>query len=68
MNQIDTILSMIARSHLNIETLETCLSDSLDFSDRSVANIKAALNAAFLIGCGVGINNTKLGEHEIAAK
>lgn len=40
----------IAGQHLNIETLETRKSDSLDFHDVAVWNIKSALEAAYEAG------------------
>ena len=43
-------LAAIARGHLSLETLETRNSDSLDFTEQAVWNIKAALEAAFLAG------------------
>ncbi len=43
-------LVAIARKHLNLETLMTRRSDSLDFSDQSVGNIRAALYAALEAG------------------
>ena len=43
-------LAMIARKHLNLETLETRNSDSADFSDQAVWNIRAALAAAYEAG------------------
>lgn len=46
----DEILSTIALTHLNFETLEERKSDSLDFKDVGVLNVKAALEAAFAAG------------------
>ena len=43
-------LTKIAQQHLGIETLETRKSDSLDFHELSVWQIKAALEAAYLLG------------------
>jgi len=43
----DSLLLSIAKKHLGIETLETRNSDSLDFHDMAVWNIKAALKAAY---------------------
>ena len=43
-------LRAIAESVLDMETLETRLSDSLDFHDLSVWSVKAALEAAYLAG------------------
>jgi hypothetical protein len=50
----DELLEKIAKKELFIDTLETQRSDSLDFHDRSVQSIKAALEAAFLAGVEVG--------------
>jgi len=51
MTHIDKKLAEIARQHLFIETLETRRSDSLDFHDVSVWGVKAALKAAYSLGC-----------------
>ena len=45
--RMDTILSVIAKHGLGIETLETRKTDSLDFYDLSVWSIKDALKAAY---------------------
>ncbi|HPW05314.1 MAG TPA: hypothetical protein PK173_14000 [Dokdonella sp.] len=66
MNQIDTILTLIAQKHLGIETLETRRSDSLDFHDAAVWCIRDALEAAFKAGVEVGISLPKPTEAEIA--
>ena len=50
MDQRDKSLAEIAASHLNLETLETRNSDSLDFHDMAVWSIKAALEAAYEAG------------------
>jgi hypothetical protein len=50
MSQIHTILTRIAQKHLGIETLETRMSDSLDFHDTAVWCIRDALEAAFKAG------------------
>ena len=56
------IIEEIALKKLNIRTLETRNSDSLDFYDLSVASIKEALEAAFKAGCEVGLTlNSKNG-------
>lgn len=68
MNQIETILTLIATKHLDIETLETRHSDSLDFHDVGVASLKNALQAAFMAGCELGIQTPKASEKEIAAE
>ena len=49
MNKIDSLLTLIAKQHLGIETLETRNSDSLDFHDVGVVSLKEALYAAFVI-------------------
>ncbi len=46
----DAQLQAIALEHLDLETLATRRSDSLDFSDQAVWSIKAALEAAFEAG------------------
>ncbi|BBE50812.1 hypothetical protein OYT1_ch1255 [Ferriphaselus amnicola] len=68
MNQLDTILTLIAEMHLDIETLETRHSDRLDFHDVAVWRIKEALHAAFMAGCEVGLQTPKASEAEIAAQ
>lgn len=50
MTRIDTLLTQIARQHLDIETLETRKSDRLDFHEVAVWNLKAALEAAYRAG------------------
>lgn len=66
MNQINTILTLIAQKHLNIETLETRHGDSLDFHDTAVWCIKDALEAAFMAGVELGTSIQKPTEAEIA--
>lgn len=44
------LLEKIAREHLFIQTLETQMSDRLDFHEVSVWGIKNALQAAFEAG------------------
>lgn len=46
----DELLTQIAQQHLNIETLVTRNSDSLDFHDVAVWSIQATLEAAFEAG------------------
>jgi hypothetical protein len=48
--QLDQILTDIAQKHLNIETLETRKSDSLDFHDVAVWCLKDALQEAYEAG------------------
>ncbi len=47
---MNEIILNIAKQHLFVETLETRYSDSLDFSDLAVWNIKAAMEAAYKAG------------------
>lgn len=48
--QIDQLLTDIAKKHLNIATLKTRNSDSLDFHDVAVWPIKEALREAYEAG------------------
>lgn len=48
--QLDQFLTEIAKKHLNIETLETRKSDSLDFHDVAVWCLKDALQEAYEAG------------------
>ena len=47
---IDQLLTEIAKKHLNLETLETRNSDSLDFHDVAVWSLKDALQEAYEAG------------------
>ncbi len=47
---IDQLLTEIAKKHLNLETLETRNSDSLDFHDVAVWSLKKALQEAYEAG------------------
>ena len=47
---IDRVLEDIAREHLKVPTLETRRSDSLDFHDLAVWELRAALEAAYQAG------------------
>lgn len=49
-HQIDQFLGEIAKKHLNLETLETRNSDSLDFHDVAVWSLKDALQEAYEAG------------------
>ncbi len=49
-NQLNQLLTEIAAEHLFVTTLETRNSDSLDFKDCAVWQIKMALEAAFAAG------------------
>jgi hypothetical protein len=50
MNQLDQLLTAIAREHLGIATLEARNSDRLDFHDVSVWGVKNALRLAYQAG------------------
>lgn len=47
---IDQLLTKIAKKHLNLETLKTRNSDSLDFHDVAVWSLKDALQEAYEAG------------------
>ena len=64
-NTIDQIFALIAEQHLNIETLETRNSDSLDFHDVSVWGVRSALEAAFKAGVELGTSMPKPTDSEI---
>ena len=66
MNQIDTILTLIAQKHLGIETLQTRNADGLDFHDTAVWCIRDALEAAFKAGAEIGASMPKATESDIA--
>ena len=48
--QIDQLLTEIAKKHLSLETLGTRKSDSLDFHDVAVWSLKEALQEAYEAG------------------
>ena len=66
MSQIGTILPLIARKHLGLDTLQTRHADSLDFHDTAVWCIRDALEAAFKAGVELGAAMPKATESEIA--
>ena len=47
---MDEVITTIANEELNIDTLETRNSDSLDFHECAVWNIKEALERAYQAG------------------
>jgi len=49
---VSELLEEIAQEHLGVETLEIRKSDSLDFHDLSVWQIKKALESAYQCGMG----------------
>jgi hypothetical protein len=66
--QPDTLFTSIARTQLRIPTLEARRSDSLDFHDVAVWQVKAALQAAFDAGVrAAGQNQQPNGTTEIPA-
>ncbi len=54
MTNLDQVLTQIANEHLDIPTLETRRSDSLDFHDVAVWQVHAALQAAYMAGVAEG--------------
>ena len=52
--EVQATIASIAREILHIETLETRRSDSLDFHDVAVWQVKAALEAAYTAGQRAG--------------
>lgn len=50
MKRLDRILTEIAKTHLNIPTLEARRSDRLDFHEVSAWAVRTALEAAFVAG------------------
>ena len=54
----DSVLSEIARTVLGLDTLETRHSDSLDFSDQAVWQIRQALERAYAAGMKAGREGT----------
>lgn len=58
MNNLDQLLSHIASEHLNISTLTTRNSDSLDFHNVAVWQVKTALEAAYHAGKATPRNST----------
>ena len=55
-SSVDVIIRQIARDVLGINSLETQNSDSFDFHDVSVWQIKSALENAFKVGFESGVN------------
>lgn len=47
---MDETLAMIASSHLGLSTLETRMSDGLDFREHAVSSIREALRSAYRAG------------------
>lgn len=52
---IDQLLTEIAKKHLSLETLETRNSDSLDFHDVAVWSLKDVLQEAYEAGLSAKI-------------
>ena len=53
---MDNAIAEVAKEHLDLDTLETQNSDSLDFHELSVWQIKAALEAAYVQGKRDGVS------------
>lgn len=66
---MNDILTLIAKKHLNLETLDTRNSDELDFSDQSVWGIKTALQEAYQKGGQVWVRFARKPSdlHEVTA-
>lgn len=47
---MEDAIAKIAKEHLDLDTLETRNSDSLDFSEHAVWKLRAALEAAYNVG------------------
>ena len=59
LEQIDQLLTEIAKTHLDIDTLETRKADSLDFYDVAVWGVKEALKAAYEAGQNANKQNER---------
>jgi len=55
----DRLIEQIAKKNINVETLKTRNSDSLDFHNVAVWSIKKALEEAFIAGMNVGNSITR---------
>jgi hypothetical protein len=67
MNQLDQILTAIAREHLGIPTLGTSNSDALDFYDLPVWGIRAAILHAYQAGVNASSENTRFIDKELTS-
>ena len=65
MNQIKTILTLIAQEYFDVETLIEGKSDRFDYLETTVLCIRDALEAAFKAGIEVGASLPKATESEI---
>ena len=61
------LFTNIAREHLNIPTLETRNSDSLDFHDVSVCGVKNALSHAYQAGVNASAENPRLIQKQLTS-
>ena len=59
MSTLDTLLNQIARDTLRLETLKTRRSDSLDFHDLPVWQLREALKAAYEAGFEARVQHAK---------
>lgn len=62
--KLDKLFTKIAQEHLFVDTLETRNSDSLDFHDVAVWNIRHALAAAFNAGLEEGKSRAEKNKSE----
>jgi len=62
----DQEIASIAKTHLNLETLDTRNSDSLDFKEVSVWGVSAALTAAYNAGVAANGQPTTRSEKQAA--
>ena len=67
MNQLDQILTAIAREHLAIPTLDPRNADGLDFHDVSVWGVKNALRHAYRAGVNASAQNPRLIEKQLTS-
>lgn len=61
MTDISEEIERIAKEYLRVATLQTRRSDSLDFHDLAVWEIRAALTAAYMSGASHGKTNKQEG-------
>ncbi len=67
MNQLNQILTAIAREHLGIPTLGTSNSDALDFYDLPVWGIRAALLHAYQAGVNASSKSPRLIQKQLTS-
>jgi hypothetical protein len=67
MNELDQLLTAIAREHLGITTLDPRNADSLDFHDVSVWDVKSALLHAYQAGVKATSDNPGVIQRQLAS-